>query len=261
LWSSTAAAPIPVERFAALGDPSSLRDGFSPTGRRYALAARVTGNLTSAFPGGPPPQAAKPAGPPTAHLAASATAANIIIVADTDLLTDFLWVQTREMFGQKISQAFASNGDLVANMLDNLSGSGALISIRGRASFSRPFQRVEALRRQADDRLRVKAQQLQNELKQTESRLTELQAKRNDQSSMQLTREQEEELKRFTAEKARARKELRETQRGLDVDIERLNTWLKAINIVLVPLFVAIAGVVLLAARRRRVTGIPVRPA
>ena len=37
-----------------------------------------------------------------------------------------------------------------------------------------------------------------------------------------LTPEQEQELKRFTAEKARVRKELRETQRGLDVDIDRL---------------------------------------
>ena len=42
-----------------------------------------------------------------------------------------------------------------------------------------------------------------------------------------LTPEQEQELKRFTAEKARVRKELRETQRGLDVDINRLGTWLE----------------------------------
>ena len=37
-----------------------------------------------------------------------------------------------------------------------------------------------------------------------------------------LTAEQEQELQKFTAEKARVRKELRETQRGLDVDIHRL---------------------------------------
>jgi ABC-type uncharacterized transport system involved in gliding motility auxiliary subunit len=254
LFSSTSAAPIPVERFALLSDPSSLRDGFKPTGERYVLAARITGNVASAFPGGPPADSKPPPGPPAAHLATSKSAANIVIVADTDLLSDFLWVQTRELFGQRMSQAFANNGDLVANLIDNLSGSNALISIRGRASFSRPFQRVEALRRQADDRLRIKAQQLQNELKQTEARLSELQAKRNDQSSMMLTKEQEDELKRFTAEKTRARKELRETQRGLDVDIEHLDSWLKAINIVLVPLLVAIAGFFVLAARRRRMS-------
>jgi ABC-type uncharacterized transport system involved in gliding motility auxiliary subunit len=161
-------------------------------------------------------------------------------------------VQTREVLGQRVAQAFANNGDFVANILDNLSGSNALISVRGRATFSRPFERVEALRRQADDRLRSKALELQAELQQTETKLTDLQSKRNDQSSIALSPEQEAELKRFIAEKARVRKELRETQRGLDVDINRLNTRLKVINIAIVPLLVAIAGVIILSLRRRR---------
>jgi len=161
----------------------------------------------------------------------------------------------RDVLGQRIAQAFANNGDLIANALDNLSGSSALISIRGRASFSRPFERVEALRHQADDRLRSKALELQAELQQTEAKLTELQSKRNDQSSLMLSPEQEDELKRFTAEKTRVRKELRETQRSLDVEINRLNTWLKVINIGIAPLCVAIAGFIILYLRRRRRAG------
>jgi ABC-type uncharacterized transport system involved in gliding motility auxiliary subunit len=251
LLSSTSAAPIPAQRFNALNDPATLRDGFKPTGIRYALAARVTGPLESAFPQGAPPDQKAAAGPPSAHLAKSPSA-NIVIIADTDLLMDYMWVQTREVFGQRVAQAFANNGDLVANILDNLSGTSALISVRGRATFSRPFERVEALRRQADDRLRGKALELQAELQQTETKLTELQNKRNDQSSLMLSPEQEAELKRFVAEKARVRKELRETQRGLDVDINRLNSWLKVINIAVAPLAVAVAGVIILVLRRRR---------
>jgi ABC-type uncharacterized transport system involved in gliding motility auxiliary subunit len=161
-------------------------------------------------------------------------------------------VQTREVFGQRVAQAFANNGDFVANILDNLSGSNALISVRGRATFSRPFERVEALRRQADDRLRSKALELQAELQQTETKLTELQNKRNDQASLMLSPEQEAELKRFVAEKARVRKELRETQRGLNVDIDRLDSRLKVLNIAVAPLCVALAGVIILSLRRRR---------
>ncbi len=252
LQSSTSAAPIPAERFNALNDPATLRDGFKPTGIRYALAVRLTGPVASAFPNGPPPDQKPAAGPPIAHLSKSVTPANIVVVADTDMLMDYMWVQTHELLGQRIAQAFANNGDFVANVLDNLSGSTALISIRGRATFTRPFERVEALRRRADDRLRSKSLELQSELQQTEAKLTELQSKRNDQASLMLTAEQEEELKRFTTEKARIRKELRETQRGLDVDINRLDTWLKVINIAIVPLAVAIAGVLILALRRRR---------
>ena len=257
LLSSENAAPIPAQRFNALTDPSTLRDGFKPTGTRYTLAARITGPVQSAYPQGPPADQKAAAGPPAAHLGKSASPANIVIIADTDLLMDYMWVQTREVFGQRVAQAFANNGDLVANILDNLSGSSALISVRGRATFSRPFERVEALRRQADDRLRGKALELQAELQQTETKLTELQSKRNDQSSLMLSPEQEAELKRFVAEKARVRKELRETQRGLDVDINRLDSWLKVINIGIAPLAVAVAGILILSLRRRRRAAAP----
>jgi len=252
LLSSADAEPLPAQRFNALIDPAVLRDGFKSTGERYTVAARITGPVDSAYPNGPPGDQKPPPGPPVAHLAKSTTPANIVVIADTDLLMDYLWVQTRELLGQRIAQAFANNGDLIANILDNLSGSSALISVRGRASFSRPFERIEALKRQADDRLRAKALELQSELQQTESKLTELQGKRNDQSSLMLSPEQEAELKRFTAEKARVRKELRETERGLDVDINRLGSRLKVINIAIAPLLVAVAGVVILSLRRRR---------
>jgi ABC-type uncharacterized transport system involved in gliding motility auxiliary subunit len=247
LMSSTSAAPLPAARFGPMSDPASLRDGFKPTGTRYAIAARITGPVSSAYPQGAPADQKPAAGPPIAHLAKSTGSVNIVIVADTDMLMDYMWVQTRELLGQRISQAFASNGDLVANALDNLGGSSALISIRGRATFSRPFERVDALKRQADDRLRTKVLELQSELQQTESKLTELQSKRNDQASLMLTPEQEQELKKFTAEKAHVRKQLRETQRGLDVEINRLDVWLKVLNIAIAPLVVAIAGALLLS--------------
>jgi ABC-type uncharacterized transport system involved in gliding motility auxiliary subunit len=252
LMSSASAEPLPASRFTPMTDPATLREGFKPTGTRYAIAARITGPVSSAYPQGSP-AAEKPAsGPPVAHLAKSSVPVNIVIVADTDMLMEYMWIQTREFLGRKMSQAFANNGDFVANALDNLAGSSALISIRGRATFSRPFERVEVLKRQADDRLQAKALELQHELQQTESKLSEMQSKRNDKASLMLTPEQEQALKGFTAEKARVRKELRETQRGLDVDITRLENWVKVINIAVAPLAVAIAGALILSMRRRR---------
>jgi ABC-type uncharacterized transport system involved in gliding motility auxiliary subunit len=77
-----------------------------------------------------------------------------------------------------------------------------------------------------------------------------------------LSPEQEQEIKRFTAEKAQIRKELRETQRGLNVDIDRLDNTLKIINIAVAPLIVAVVGGIVLAARRRRRSrGSPQTPA
>ena len=254
LQSSAAAGVLPVERFAFLADPASLRDGFRPTGERYVVAARLSGKLKTAFPNGnpAPANASAPPSPDTVPLKESKQPVNLVIVADTDILTDNLWVRNQSFFGQRFATAWANNGDFVFNAIDNLTGNGDLISIRGRASFVRPFQRVDALRRDAEDRFRAKEQELQQQLRDTEQKLTELQSRRSDQSSLILTPEQEKELTRFQDEKVRVRRELREVRHGLDQDIERLGTVLKVLNIALVPVLILIAALVTFLWRRRR---------
>ncbi len=55
---------MPVARFLVLQDPATLFDGFKPTGERYTLAARVSGNVGTAFPGGLPQGVTLPPGTP-----------------------------------------------------------------------------------------------------------------------------------------------------------------------------------------------------
>ena len=250
LQTSTEAAPIPVEKFAMLFDPSTLRDGFKPTGRRYTIAARVSGNVKTAFPGGAPAGVTLPAG--QAALKESAKPLHLVVFADTDMLSDFLWVHEQNIFGQRVAQAFASNSDLLMNTLDNLAGSTDLISVRGRATFTRPFERVEALRRNADDRFRTKEQELERQLRDTEEKLTALQTKRNDKSAVILTPEQEQELDRFQQEKLRIRKELRAVRAGLNQDIKGLGTELKVVNIIIVPAVFALVALLIGLWRRQK---------
>ncbi|HEY8052485.1 MAG TPA: Gldg family protein [Steroidobacteraceae bacterium] len=251
LQSSTDAALLPVERFRVLMDPGTLRDGFKPTGTRYTLAARVTGDVPSAFPAGPPAGVPLPAG--VAALKQSAKPLNLIVFADTDLLSDNLWVHAQNFFGQTMLQAWASNGDLVQNALDNLAGSADLISVRGRASYARPFERVAKLRHAADDRFHSKEQELEQQLRETEEKLTALQsAKGGSQSALILTPAQEQELEHFQAEKLRIRKELRAVRAGLDQEIASLGTRLKVLNIVVMPAVFALIALLLGVWRRRR---------
>jgi len=251
LKSSTDAAPLPVERFRMLSDPASLRDGFKPTGRRYAIGARVSGMVHSAFPTGPP--AGVQLAPGQLDLKESTKPLNLVVFADTDMLSDFLWVHEQNFFGQRMTQAWASNGDLVQNALDNLSGSADLISVRGRASFTRPFERVERLRRAADDRFRAKEQELERQLRETEEKLTGLQSKGGAASAeLLLTPAQEQEIDHFQTEKLRIRKQLRAVRAGLDEDIKRLGTTLKILNIIVVPGICAVLALLIAAWRRRR---------
>ncbi|MBW4051599.1 MAG: ABC transporter [Proteobacteria bacterium] len=248
--SSADAEPMPSKRFQMLLDPATLLTGFKPTGKRYTLGARVTGIVRTAFPDGPPKGVTLPAG--QRDLKASIKPLHLVIFADSDLLSNYLWVRQMELFGQPVAQAWASNGDLVMNALDNLAGSSDLISVRGRAGFSRPFLRVEALQRKANARFHAQEQQLQQQLQRTEQQLTLLQSKRNDKSAMILSPAQQQEIEHFEAEKLRIRKRLRAVQAGLVSAIDRLGTELKVINIIVMPALFALAALLIAAARRHR---------
>lgn len=248
--TSTESAPLPVERLALAATPDSLRQGFKPTGQRYVIAARLSGSLPSAFPSGPPPGVT----PAAAPLAKAREPANVVVVADTDLLADKLWVRSGSLYGQRYAEPWANNGDFVLNALDNLTGSADLIGIRGRPTFTRPFTRVDRLRAQADDRLRSQEAELERQLADTERKLGDLQSHREDRQSLVLSAEQKRELERFQQEKLRVRKELRRVRRGLDEQIERLGTTLKLINVLAMPLVLSLValGAAVLARRRRR---------
>ena len=253
--SSVESELMPAERFQFLPDPEELLKGFTPTGKEYTLAARLSGPLSSAFPDGPPAAEGREA-PVDAALAgkhlASTENANLVLVGDVDVLSDRLWVQAQNFLGQRIYNAFANNGDFVINALDNLSGSAALIGLRSRATYTRPFTTVEGLRRRADLEFRATEQRLEAELTQTEQRLGELQQSRSDGNSLLMSPEQQTEIQRFLDEQVRIRQELRAVRRNLDADIERLGTWLKAINIVLMPVLLTLAALGIVVMRRKR---------
>lgn len=256
LQSSLESRLMPGNRFVFLADPEELLDGFSPDGKRYVLAARLSGPLKSAFPNGAPTnedrEAPVDAALAAAHLASTENA-NLVLVGDVDILSDRLWVQAQNFLGQRLLQAFANNGDFVVNALDNLSGSAALVGLRSRATYTRPFSRVEELRRRADLEFRATEERLEAELTQTEQRLGELQAARSDAgTSLIMSPEQSAEIQRFLEEQIRIRQELRAVRRNLDADIDRLGTWLKVINIALVPVLLTIAALAVVVVRRRK---------
>jgi ABC-type uncharacterized transport system involved in gliding motility auxiliary subunit len=256
LHSSGESQLLPRDRFQFLPNPEELLNGFAPGGKEFVVAARLGGPLKSAFEGGAPTnedrEAPVDAALGAAHLASTENA-NLVLVGDVDMLSDRLWVQAQNFLGQRLLSAFANNGDFVVNALDNLSGSAALIGLRSRATYTRPFTRVEELRRRADLQFRATEDRLEAELTQTEQRLGELQAARNDGgSSLLMSPEQQAEIQRFLDEQVRIRQELRAVRRNLDADIDRLGTWLKVVNIALVPALLTIAALAVVFIRRRK---------
>jgi ABC-type uncharacterized transport system involved in gliding motility auxiliary subunit len=247
IHTSKQAGLIPAQRLAMMSDAASLRDGFKPSGE-FVVAARISGDAASAYAGGPP---AGVAASPDA-LKASSKPLNVVVIADTDLLADFMWVQTRNFFGQTLLQPFANNGEFVWNAVDNLAGSSDLISIRGRATYSRPFDRVDELRRKADSSLRAKEQEIEQQLQQTEEKLSKLQTAQPASGEAILSADQAREIERFQADAVRMRKEKRAVQAELGADIKSLGLWIKVINVILVPALCAVLALLVSAWHRRR---------
>jgi len=178
---------------------------------------------------------------------------NVILVADADLLEDRFWVQNREFFGQRVRLPFANNADFVVNAIENLAGGDDLISLRSRGTAQRPFTKIQDLQLAAEQKFRAEERELQKKLEDAETKLAELQKKKAEGASeATVDKAVEATAEKFTQEILATRKELRRVQLALREDIESLETWLRFINIGLIPILVGVVAVGLGAARHRR---------
>ncbi|PJI42009.1 MAG: ABC transporter [Ferrovibrio sp.] len=245
-------------------NPQALAEKFKPTGETYVLAARISGQVKSAFPNGAPPaqkkedekndgakpaEAAKPTAP---HVTDSAKPINVLLVADADLLDDRFWVRSQQMMGQNMYVPIAANADLLINAIDNMSGSGDLIGLRSRGRSQRPFEVIDNMRRHAEQQFLARQKALEQKLETTQKQLADLQSKAQDQSNALLSAEQEAAMTTFRDDLLSTRRELRGVQRELNRDIESLQLLVKFINIGLMPLLAALVAVGLAIAWRQR---------
>jgi ABC-type uncharacterized transport system involved in gliding motility auxiliary subunit len=258
---------IDVAKVAGQPDVVGMFRDFKPGGVPLTLAARIKGTVTSAFPDGPPP-APKPDGaadqpaaqpPKVPHLKQSEKPVNLIVVADVDMLHDRFWTDTRELMGQRLLVPFANNADFVVNALDNLSGSDAMIGLRGRAQSTRPFHLVQEIRQVAEQQYRSKEQTLQAKLDDVRQRLGALERRRGAESDVVLSAEDKAAIDKFRSEMIATRKELRDVQRALREDIDRMDGWLKFLNIAAIPLLLGLGTIVatVIGRLRRKVRTVP----
>jgi len=225
--------------------PTDLLQTYAAGGTPLVLAARIRGDVKSAFPQGV--EGAENSN----RLTESREPVNVIVVADTDMLDDRFWVDFRDFYGRRVAVTRADNGAFLINALENLSGSNDLISLRSRGRSARPFIRVAELKEAAEKQFRARERALQIKLSEAGQKISELQQQQEGESTLIMSAELREELRKFQTEQIKTRKELRNVQRDLNRSIEELGTWLKAINIGLIPLLVILMATVLGIVRTR----------
>ncbi len=249
-------------QFFGRPDVVGLFRGFKPSNERLTLVARATGNAKSAFPaGGPSIRITAPTDDRAAtpdndtqrpHLTEARVPINTIVVSDVDMLHDEFWADIGEEGGRKTLVPNANNVDFVINALDNLTGSSALIELRGRTQSSRPFHLIQRIRQNAEQQFRQKERLLQERLAKARAEMESLTAGGAGDGQLTLSLEQRERIDAFRKEMIQTRRELRDVQRALRTDLERLDSWLKFINIGAVPILLILGAVIVGFWRRRR---------
>src|SRR5712671_613810 len=205
---------------------------FKASGTAYPIAIRLTGKFKTAFPEGKPKatektdekkdEAKKDEPKPEDSLKESKGENAVVLIGDADMLYDQFCVSIQNFFGQKIATPRNGNLNLVQNLVEQMAGDENLIAVRSRATMNRPFERIDKMQAQAEEAFRAERKKLEESLRETQQRLSELQAakKEKGQQSFVLSSEQQEEIKKFREKEARAKIQLREVKKRLKRETE-----------------------------------------
>jgi ABC-type uncharacterized transport system involved in gliding motility auxiliary subunit len=243
-----------VDNASATKSGDEATKNFKPAGKAMPLAIRLTGSFKTAFPDGLTVDKKPVAGTP--QLRESTKENSVIVVADVDMLADGAAVDIQDVFGRKIVVPSNGNLALALGMVEQLAAGDELISLRSREGSFRPLTVVRELEAEAQKQYFGRIQALENELQKTTAKLQELQKAQGagaaGKTGQILTPEQQAELERFRKTMAETRLALKEVRKNLRQDAESLVFWTKVVNIALMPILVAIAGLLVGLLRRRR---------
>ena len=238
MFASAQAGLVPsADATNPAGDPRTLLGKIERAGKAPVLAARLSGAINSAFPDGKPDgsefegeHAAKPKASP-----------NVILFGDADMLNDRNWIRQRRILGQTIAQAFANNGALVLNAVEQMTGGSALAGLRGRAVSWRPFEKIETLAKEAETEYLAEQQKLTQKLRATEQRIAQVSQKAGGDGDL-LSDESAKAIAQFRSELLATRAELRNVQFELRRDVDSLKSWITMLNVGIFPaIFAALA--------------------
>ena len=263
LQTSESSQEVDSTQFQFPPEPQALFANFVPGYERLTLGARVTGEVKTAFPDGKPGEAepeepaaegdAAEAEKSTGGLAASSAPLNLVVFSDADMLHDNMWMQELGRIGQTVLvRPISENVDLLKNSIESASGGTELMGIRMRGKTSRPFERVQEIQRDADQRFLARQQELERKLQDIDRSLNELQKAKGEGNEELVTAEQKKQVETFLEEKVQTRRDLRDVRHQLNKDIAGLGTSLKWLNIALMPALVCAAAVALGAMRSQQ---------
>lgn len=234
-------------------DPNLARDIKEPKIRDLVL--RLSGNFKSAFPDGrpgelPEEEAEGESDAKPAHLSEAAKPGNVVLIADIDIFFDQFAYQVGRIGNTQIAQPINGNSSLFFNLVDQAASSTHLIGARSRAAIARPFTKITDLESEFERSFGDKAEEKQAELDAINEEITALMQQRAEGDRVFLDSGLESKIREGQAKQVAARKELRELEKGLQREKDKISGKATLYNVAFMPLLVILTGFGLYIKRR-----------
>lgn len=243
-----------IDRFMAEFSGEQAGKDFVSSGKKQTLALRLMGKFKTAFPEGAPKTAGDTNAPASTEpaLKESAQDTAVILVGDSDMIYDHYAAQVGNLMGQRIVMPINGNLSLMQNFVEQLSGDNNLITVRSRATQSRPFDVIRKRQAKADAMFRDRIKQMQKDVQDAQTRLNELQRNKESNQRFILSPEQQTEIDKLRKKQAEGGRELRKVQKDLKKEVDSLENSLKWANILGMPAAVTVAGISLALFKRKK---------
>ena len=170
----------------------------------------------------------------------------VYLFGDSDMLFhDACVAQSKDEFGQTIVVRINDNITLMENVVESLCGGGRLSSLRSRIPMSRPLTRINESQMRADLAFKDRILALAEESMRLEQRVESIRKQLIvSGGAARLTPEQRDLLNTYEQKDAALKREIREIRLQLRQDLDRINNTVRLINILLIPAFVVLLGIV-----------------
>lgn len=224
-------------------DTSKFMDSFKPTGKKQTLAVKITGRAGSAYP-----EFSNLKG----YIPYSQEDSTLILVADTDILRNGLWVNKQQLENKVMYVPIADNGTFVMNALDYLAGSNDLISLRSRSDVAKTFRLVQDIKRKSEVQFRKKEKELENKAKSIEAELGQMKKVASGNNTNLPSKSQRDAITKVRENLINIRKELRNVRFQLRQEINKLSSIISFVNIALMPSVVILIALCVPFIRHRR---------
>jgi len=233
--SSSTAGVIDSQKLAFIS-PENF-DDYDKIHKQLSLSGLVKGKFKSSFAGKP-----KDSKYSLPHINEADNENSVLIIGDVDFLNNQYSLRELNFFGQTMIQPINQNIVFASNVLEFISGSPDLISIRSRGTFSRPFERVEQIEQEAQAKWFNVEKELTRKIQQVQAKLNSLQTAKTEDNKLVLSAAQKREIENFKLEQIEFKKQRRDVRKNLRQDVERLGTILTVMNMTLIPLLVLVFG-------------------